>query len=157
MQGRRRKRRVGIDGSIETRLELGGKLIEGRPLGAARAARRHHAGADLLDDLLPGLGTGSDARDVQGVERETGSLRPLVVAGDAVLIEKRGFGRAALAPPAAAGRRADGTAVRAMSATSTAPRMPAERLNGTLVRLKPDTDDVVSSLLPRGRSRPSAA
>ena len=60
---------------------------------ARRAARRHHAGADLPDDLLPRLGVGADARDVQRVERQAASLRALVVAGDAVLLEERRFRR----------------------------------------------------------------
>ncbi len=59
MQRRCDEGRVGIDGLVEPLLELRREAIEGRALRATSAARRHHAGADLLDDLLPRLGVRS--------------------------------------------------------------------------------------------------
>ena len=99
----------------------------------------------FLTDLLPGLGARSDARDVQRVERQAADLRALVVAGDAVLLEERGFSGtgaawlhrggccAAEAEPRCTSVRstsaADGAALRTITASSTMKRTLADREN----------------------------
>ena len=79
-----------------------------RPFGPRRAAWRHHARADLLDDFFPGLRVGSDVGDVERVERQSSDLGALVVAGDAVLVDECRFGRCRLSRrrPVAAARSA---------------------------------------------------
>jgi hypothetical protein len=84
---------VRVDRTVESRLELRREAIERCPLGATGAARRHHAGADLLGDLFPGLCISSDTGHVESVERQSRNLRALVVAADAVLRQERRFGR----------------------------------------------------------------
>ena len=91
MQRRRDQGRVGIDGLVEPLLELRCKGVERRALGAASAAGRHHPRANLLDDLFPRLGVGSDASEVERVERQAGDLGALVVAAETVLREERRF------------------------------------------------------------------
>ena len=49
--------------------------IEQGALRTTRAARRHHAGPDLLDDFFPRLGARAHARDVERVEHQAGDLR----------------------------------------------------------------------------------
>jgi hypothetical protein len=93
MQRGRRQRGGRIGRAIETRFQLGGKCIEPRSIGPLRTARRHHAGADLLDDLFPRLDVAADLRDVEPIELETRRFQPLIVTGDAVLIEERRLGR----------------------------------------------------------------
>src|SRR5688572_10688368 len=58
------------------------------------AGRRHLSAADLANDFLPRLRTGRDVRQGDRVEREPAGLRPLVVTGDAVLIDQRALGLA---------------------------------------------------------------
>ena len=53
------------------------------------ADRRHRAGAQLADDLLPDLGVLGGTGGIDRVERQAGGLQPLVVAGDAVPVEDR--------------------------------------------------------------------
>ena len=81
-----------------------------------RAARRHHAGLDLADDLLPRLGVGRRrCRQLERVEHEAADLRALVVAGEQVLLQERRHRR--LAAVACAAGRVGGPAA--------APRRPS--------------------------------
>src|SRR6187401_1690302 len=57
------------------------------------AGRRHLATAHLANDFLPGLRTGGDVRQREGVERQAAGPRALVVTADAVLIDHRALRR----------------------------------------------------------------
>ena len=88
VDARAREFRLGGGGAIQIILERNG---EGRVIrsGGPRHARRwHHAGAEYPDDLLPGLGLGSDIRRIELIEGETGGLEALVMASDAILIQR---------------------------------------------------------------------
>ena len=65
----------------DERFERG--LVRARPAG-----RRHRAAPQLVRHLLPGRPIGADPLDVAAVEQQPGRLQPLVVAGDAVLVEE---------------------------------------------------------------------
>ncbi len=61
---------------------------KGRP---ADSRRGHQAGAQFAHDLFPHLGVVAHAGEIQFLERKIGRLGLVVMAGDAVLIEKSAF------------------------------------------------------------------
>ena len=75
-------------------LEIGEELRLGRRVGPRLRRGRHHAGAELADDFLPGLGIVGDVHDVDLVEEEAGvqggrRLIRAVVALDAMVGDER--------------------------------------------------------------------
>ncbi len=60
MQRRRVEAGLRIGGRVEPRLERRGKRVEPLARRTRRAARRHHAGPDLANDLLPPLAMRAD-------------------------------------------------------------------------------------------------
>src|SRR5690606_17558548 len=83
------RRQVRLPGPIELVLDpLGnGRIsLRRRP---ARVRRRHHAGAQLLDDLLPLLAIGIQVGDVERLERQIRDALDVVVTIDAVLSDRR--------------------------------------------------------------------
>ena len=74
---------------VELRLEPGGEAVVGGRFGARPPGRRHLAGAELADHLLPGFRGLADVSDVDPIEIEPAGPQPLVVAGDAVAVEQR--------------------------------------------------------------------
>ena len=64
------------------------KRLERRVVGPRHALRRHHAAAELPHHLLPGFGAVRDPCQIDLVELEPANPGPLVVAGDAVRVEK---------------------------------------------------------------------
>ena len=85
LAGMRRGERVAIDG----RLEICRERVVGRAVRPRRVRRRHGARSKLPNDLLPGLGVRRRMFDVDAGQREPAGLQPVVVAGDAVLIDGR--------------------------------------------------------------------
>ena len=80
---------------IHPRFEGAAQILKRRVRGTPRARRRHHAGAQLADHLLGGVGMLACARDVEVGERQITSLRPIVVTAGAVLLHglRRGVAR----------------------------------------------------------------
>src|SRR5439155_1084765 len=72
-----------VEGGLEPRRGAPGE----RGVGPRTSNRRHRARPNLAHDLFPHVGVLADPRQVQHVERESAGLHPLVVAGDAVLVE----------------------------------------------------------------------
>ena len=85
----RRRTRIGSGGGCPIDGVLNGlrEAIERRAVGSRRAARRHHAGAHLAHDLLPGLRLPPGVGDLHRLERETAGAHPPVVARDAVAVD----------------------------------------------------------------------
>ena len=108
MQRRRVEVGAGRRRAVEARFEIAGEGVEHGALGPPRAARRHHARADLADDLFPRRRVLPDVFEIHPVEQQAAGLQPLVVTGDAVLIEQRRLlrGRGRWAPQVLARRRA---------------------------------------------------
>jgi hypothetical protein len=71
---------------IHPRFEGAAQILKRRVRGTPRAGRRHHAGAQLPDHLLGGVGMLGRARDVEAGERQITSLRAIVVTAGAVLL-----------------------------------------------------------------------
>ncbi len=86
----RRSSRIGAESrvTVDARFEFGGKGIQRRPLRPASTAGRHHARSDFAYDLLPDRRIFPNMLEVHCVEGESGGFCPLVVAGNAVLIEE---------------------------------------------------------------------
>ena len=86
-------RRVAIDLALEPR----GQRVRARLVGPWPAGRRHRAGSQLPNDFFPRLCVGRNIVQAGMVQHQTGDLRLLVVAADAVAIEecalRRGAGR----------------------------------------------------------------
>ena len=76
-------------GAIERRLEGRDHRGVGRLVGPLLATRRHLAGAELADDLLPHVRMPRHILRRDGVEGEPGLLLVLVVAGHAVFVDER--------------------------------------------------------------------
>ena len=64
------------------------QLRDAVPRRTPRAARRHHAGAQLVDHLFGELALGRRARDVPSRERQLAGLAAIVVAAGAVLLDQ---------------------------------------------------------------------
>ena len=84
---------IGLSGEIERRLDRCGEFIDRRLRRPADAGGRHQAGAELDDDLLPFRRVGRDIGDVQGIQRQSAGLEPLVVARHAIGVDERLGGR----------------------------------------------------------------
>ena len=82
---------VGLRGRcrIELRFEVGDQAVVGCLVGPGPRRGRHRPRAQLARHLLPRSRVAADRRDVGRVEREVGDAQPLVVAGDAVAVERR--------------------------------------------------------------------
>ena len=78
---------------IHARLERTDQLLEDGRRRALRAARRHHAGAQLVDHLLGDVTMLRCGLGVPAGERQPASLAAFAVAGGAVLRHHLGLGR----------------------------------------------------------------
>ena len=96
LEGRRVEVASGRVRGIELAFERGGERRHRRGIRPRHANRRHHAGAQLADHLLPHLDVGADVRQAVGLERKAAGLGARVVAGDAVLGQERGSGAGAV-------------------------------------------------------------
>ena len=74
-----------VDLVLEPRDERG----RGLTVRAPRAGRRHQTAAQLADHLLGNLGVLAGRVEIQLGQRQAARLHPVVVAGDAVLIDER--------------------------------------------------------------------
>ena len=72
---------------VERTLEPARDRIVGGPIGARHSARRHRAGTELGDHLLPRRRVRVRSRGIQRVEGEARRAHGLVVADDAVPVE----------------------------------------------------------------------
>src|SRR5690606_33346602 len=83
------RRKIRLPRAIELVLDP----VRDRGIGLGRrtasVGRRHHAGVQLLDDLLPGLPIRVDMRDVERLERQVRDALDVVVAIRAVLSDGR--------------------------------------------------------------------
>ena len=92
------RRQMGDRVPVELLLQPGDERLEGRRVRPPRTRGRHHAGPKFSHDLFPHFGLFANVREVETVKGEFArglqarSLRPLVVAGDAVPIEDRALG-----------------------------------------------------------------
>ena len=84
-----------------------GRRVRTRPSG-----RRHRAGAQLRDDLLPRLGVPPGASALEGFEVEAAGVQPLAVAADAVPIDQRFRGSGSRRSPDTRRRCGDAAATR---------------------------------------------
>ena len=73
--------------AVERRLQLLDEGPVGRFIRPAGAERRHHAGPQLANDLLPYFGVRDDIGRVERVERQPRRPQPLIVAADAIAVE----------------------------------------------------------------------
>ena len=84
-------------GSVEPRLEIRHQGLRVAAVGPGTARRRHRADPQLADDVLPDRRVAGDVGQVRRVEGESRRAQPLVVADDAVAVERgpmrRGVGR----------------------------------------------------------------
>ncbi len=85
--------RISRGGAIQAGFELLGERVYGHAVGTWRTSGRHHAGPDLAHGLFPTIGIFAGIREIQLVQHQTGGLDLLVMAGDAIAIEQRLFGR----------------------------------------------------------------
>jgi hypothetical protein len=69
-----------------------------------RIGRRHHAGAELADQLLPGLGVGGGIVEIDGFEVQARDLLDRVMAIEAMGANRRGVVPGSIATEATAGR-----------------------------------------------------
>ena len=79
--------RIGRPRPVDARSPASRHGAIGGRIGTRPSGRRHRAGSKLRDHLFPDLSIRTWPCDVQAVERESGRAQPLVVAGDAVLVE----------------------------------------------------------------------
>jgi hypothetical protein len=91
--------RLGVEVAFERRLQPPVRCL----VRAPRALRRHGAGLELPDHLLPELRLRPGPGDIQPFERQLPRLQALVMAADAVLIQhratrRRNRGRRSLRP-----------------------------------------------------------
>ncbi len=100
--------RIGIFGAVEAvhpgRSEIGeGAAVQFlfhiadhgfhyRPIRTPHAGRRHHSSAQLAHHHLPDLGVLAHLGDVELIEHQSSSFQALIVANDAILIEKGALG-----------------------------------------------------------------
>ena len=86
--------RTRVPGVVEGALEVVGQRVVRGGVGPRAPGGRHGAGAQLLRHLLPHVGAAADVADIDGVERQAAGQQTLVVAADAVALQKRlvGFG-----------------------------------------------------------------
>jgi hypothetical protein len=80
-------------GAIQLGFEPAREAVRRSPIRAGRSGRRHQAGANLANNLLPDVG--GDVRESEALEHETAGLETLAVAGDAVPVQEcapRGIG-----------------------------------------------------------------
>ena len=84
MQQRATRIRVGLRLTIDRSFQPGSDSVVHRLLRTSPARRRHGAGTQLVDDLLPDLGRVADPGRVQPVERQTGRTPTIVVTREAV-------------------------------------------------------------------------
>ena len=89
---------IGARGGIERGLERGDERVTRRGVRPRQSGWRHHARPDLADHLLPYVRVRGDVGQILRIEREVAGLQPLVVTGDAVLVDgraavRRGGGR----------------------------------------------------------------
>ena len=87
--------RIRRDGgrSIELGFEPRRQRFVRGAVGPRRAWRRHRPGAKLPHDLLPRVRTLADMLEVDRGQNQSGGPEPLVVTGDAILLEKPALGR----------------------------------------------------------------
>ena len=88
--------RIAERGPVELRLQPGHQAVPRRRLRPRPTGGRHHAGAQLAEDLLPELGIGAHSGEIGPVEREAGGPEPVVVAAHAVALDQRGAARASV-------------------------------------------------------------
>ena len=84
--------RVGDRRAVKLGLEPGPQRVVGRLVWPGARLRRHGAGSQLADHLLPDLGRAGDVGEVESCQRESPGAEPVVVAGDAVLVKQRALG-----------------------------------------------------------------
>jgi hypothetical protein len=78
-----------IEGEVDLGLEPVPKPLVLGQWGPRHVWRRHHAGTELPDHLLPELRVVAHPRQVEPFEREVGRPGAVVVTAEAVPIEKR--------------------------------------------------------------------
>src|SRR5262249_56721496 len=85
--------RAWIDARRRLAIELGFEKVAQRlVVGERRTAdirRRHHARAELAHDPFPDVWMIACRREIEMFERKVRGLQPVVMAGDAVLVERR--------------------------------------------------------------------
>jgi hypothetical protein len=77
-------------GGVDAILEGGGEVPDGIRFGTARAGRRHHAGAKLVNHPLRDFGVLLCAAGVEIHQRQATGLALLAVAADAILLDEIG-------------------------------------------------------------------
>ena len=93
--------RICRGGPVELRLQPADEPVVGRRGRPRARQRRHRAGPQLADHGLPDVRRVRDPGHVVGVERQVRRAQALVVAGDAVTVQKRALpaiGRGILRP-----------------------------------------------------------
>ena len=80
---------MGGGGPVELGLEIRDQPARRLPVRSRPARRRHHAGAQLADDLLPDVRVVAHAVEIEIVEGQPRRPQGVVVAGHAVAVEQR--------------------------------------------------------------------